>query len=234
MYQKTLKQVVRKQVWAVKRKTVIQVLTPRCRRDGEPEYGRFTSQDIERIIQQATINLAGLQPFFKDLPNLGNYTMAYSAMIDLAYYRALNAETVDPGYTIRLIGDINWQYVISTSGYYRLKKKLIAARTRDPIERMGLFLRDMLKFPYGEPGYQAELTREGDTFRMNFYTCPLYDYFKQFGEEELTLFRKVFCTYDYAAAERLIEGGRYEREHTLSDGDAVCDMRWFIAEPVSR
>lgn len=149
MLHKIVKQIVRKQVWVIKKKTVVQVLTPRCRRDGEPEYGRFTPKDIERIIRQAESHLAALLPYFKDLPNIGNYTMAYAAMVDLAYYRALRGEKVDPGYATNLIGDINWQFVVNT--------------------------------------------------------------------------------HDYAAAERLVEGGRYQREHTLSDGDGVCDMRWFIA-----
>ena len=230
MSQNLIKQIIRKQVWAIKKKSVMQVLTPRCRRDGEPVYGRFTKKDIERIIHKARSNAGELMPYFTDLPNIGNYMMAYSAVLDLAIYRAMIGEKVDPAYATNLIGDINWQFVLNTSGYYRLKRKLIALKTVEPMERMGKFLSDMLKFPYGEPGYRAELYREGNVYHMNFYTCPVYDFYKQFGEEELTLFRKVFCTYDYAAAERLIEGGRYQREHTLSDGAEVCDMRWFIAD----
>jgi len=233
MSQKLIKQIIRKQVWTIKKKSVVQVLTPRCRRDGEPEYGRFTTKDIERIIQLANSNVVELMPYFKDLPNIGNYVMAYSSMLDLAIYRALLREKVDPCYATNLIGDINWQFVVNTGGYYRLKRKLIALKTKDPMERMGKFMSDMLKFPYGKPGYRAELYKEGNVYHMNFYSCPVYDFYKQFGNEELTLFRKVFCTYDYAAAERLIEGGRYQREHTLSDGDEVCDMRWFIVDTSS-
>ena len=230
MLQKLIKRIIQKQVWTIKKKSVVQVLTPRCRREDEPEYGRFTTTDIERTIQQTDSILLELIPYFKDLPNLGNYMMAYSSMIDLAIYRALLREKVDPGYATKLIGDINWQFVLNTGGYYRLKRELIAVKTKDPMERMGIFLGDMLKFPYGKPGYRAELYKEGNVYHMNFYSCPIYNFYKQFGNEELTLFRKVFCTYDYAAAERLVEGGRYQREHTLSNGDNVCDMRWFIVD----
>ena len=234
MSQKLIKQIIRTQVWRIKKKSLVQVLTPRCRRDGEPEYGRFTDKDIERIIHLTNSKIEELKPYFQDLPNLGNYVMTYAAMLDLAVYRALVSEKVDSGYATNLIGDINWQFVVNTGGYYRLKKKLIALRTRDPQERMGKFLGDMLKFPYGTPGYRGEFYKVGNVYHMNFYSCPLYDFYKQFGIEELTLFRKAFCTYDYAAAERLIEGGRYLREHTLSDGDDVCAQRWFIAEPSSK
>ena len=233
MSQKLIKQIIRMQVWTIKKKTVAQVLTPRCRRDGEPVHGRFTTRDIERIIQHANLNIEELMPYFEDLPNICNYVMAYSSLVDLAIYRALVREKVDPVYTTNLIGDINWQFVVNTGGYYRLKRKLLALKTKDPMERMGMFLSDMLKFPYGKPGYRAELYKEGNVYRMNIYSCPIYNFYKQFGNEELTLFRKVFCTYDYAAAERLIEGGRHQREHTLSDGDEVCDMRWFIVDPSS-
>ena len=58
--------------------------------------------------------------------------------------------------------------------------------------------------------------------------CPVYDFYKQFGQEEMTLFRKTWCTFDYTSAEYAAEGGKYQRKHTLSDGDEVCDMRWFI------
>ncbi len=229
MTQKLIKQIIRMQVWIIKKKTVVQVLTPRCRRDGEPEYGRFTAKDIERIIQHTVSNIDELMPYFTDLTSIGNYMMAYSSLVDLAIYRALLMDQVDPVYATNLIGDINWQFVVNTSGYYRLKRKLIALKTTDPMERMGIFLSDMLKFPYGKPGYRAELYREGNLYHMNIYSCPMYNFYKQFGNDELTLFRKVFCTYDYAAAERLIEGGRHQREHTLSDGDEVCDARWFIS-----
>lgn len=231
MAQKLVGNLLRKQVWATKKKSVIQVLTPRCRRDGEPVHGRFTSKDMERIFQLASANIEDLMPYFKDLPNIGNYMMAYAALVDLAIYRALVSEKVDPEYATTLIGDINFQFVVNTGGYYRLKKKLIGLRTKEPLEMMGKFLGDMLKFPYSAPGYRSELHKEGDVYHMNMYSCPLYDFFKQFGDEEMALFRKVFCTYDYAAAERLIEGGKYWREQTLSEGDPVCAQRWTITNP---
>ena len=119
--EKLIKRIIRKMAWTAKKKTIIQVLTPRCRLDGMPEYGRFISRDIEQIILQAHSNIKELTPHFSD-------------------------------------------------------------------------------------------------------------FYKQFGKEEMTLFRKTWCTYDYAAAEHLVEGGKYQRKHTLSDADELCDMRWSIIE----
>ena len=48
MLKTLVKQIIRKIVWTAKKKTIIQILTSRCRRDGMPEYGRFTSREIEK------------------------------------------------------------------------------------------------------------------------------------------------------------------------------------------
>jgi len=48
-----IKQIIRKTAWAAKKKTIIQILAPRCRQEGMPEYGRFTLKEIKQIIFQA-------------------------------------------------------------------------------------------------------------------------------------------------------------------------------------
>ena len=48
MLKKLIKRIIRKMARTAKKKTMMQVLTPRCRRDGMPEYGRFISRDIEK------------------------------------------------------------------------------------------------------------------------------------------------------------------------------------------
>ncbi len=64
------------------------------------------------------------------------------------------------------------------------------------------------------------------TFVTNWYRCPIYDYFKAQGEEEI--FRKTWCFQDFSAAEAMADGGKYERPHLLSAGDEVCDMKWTV------
>lgn len=122
-------------------------MTPRCRENGIPEHGRFIPMEIERIILQTETNIVELLPYFKDHESIGNYLNTYGGFVDLAIYRALVKEMVEPSYAMDL---------------------------------------------------------------------------------EMTLFRRTWCTFDYSVAELLVEGGKYQREHTLSDGDEVCDMRWFI------
>ncbi len=64
------------------------------------------------------------------------------------------------------------------------------------------------------------------TFALDFYRCPVNYYFQALGKEELEFFRNSWCTMDWPFAEAMVKGGKYERRHTLSAGDNVCDMRW--------
>lgn len=226
------KQIARDLVWAAKKKTIVQILQSRCRRDGIPEYGRFTAREIKRIIQQADSNIKALMPYFIDIDNFGNYLNVYAGLIDLAIYRALVAEKIEPDYAVNLVGDMMWQARLNAKGhtpiYDPLRIKLARLTTKDPLEFLEKRLKDGMKYPYSKPGYSIKLYKDGNVHCMDIYTCPVYDFYKQFGQEEMALFRRTWCTYDYSAAELLVEGGQYLREHTLSDGDEVCDMRWFI------
>jgi hypothetical protein len=152
----------------------------------------------------------------------------------LAIYKALVKERIDPDYAMDLIGDMIWQARVNAKGLIPiidpLRLKLAKIMSKDPMAFLEKRLKDGMKFPYSEPGYKVELYKDKNVYCMDFYSCPVFDFYKQFGKEEMTLFRKTWCTYDYAAAEHLVEGGKYQRKHTLSDGDELCDMRWSIIE----
>lgn len=197
-----------------------------------PECGRFTAREIGRIIQDAGANIVELMPYLKHFDNLGNYTLVYSGLLNLAIYRALIKAGIDSNYATSLIGDINWQFRLSSgaSKFYQLRKKLIKLRAKDQKAFLSEYLQGALRFPYSEPGYRGKFYQDGNVYCMDLYSCAVYDFFKQFGPEEITLFRKAQCTYDYAVAELIAEGVIYQREHTLADGDEVCDQRWFFVE----
>lgn len=197
-----------------------------------PEYGRFTPKEIMHIIRQTDLNIAELTPYLIDFDNAGNYQNEYVGLIDLAIHRALIKNKIEPDYAASLVADMQWQAVVNAKGLIPvidpLRKKLQKLTTKDPMDYLEKRLKAMMKYPYGKPGYKIKFYREKDMFCMDIYSCPVYDFYKQFGQEEIAFFRKTWCTFDYTAAEHVIEGGRYQREHTLSDGDEVCDMRWFI------
>jgi len=218
--------------WAAKKKTIEQVLASRCRRDGMPQYGRFTPKEIRQIIFQANSNIRELMPYLNNLDNVGNYQNEYVGLIDLAIYKALLKAKTDPNYAVNLVGDMQWQGVVNSKGLIPiidpLRKKLHKLTTKDSMAYLEKRLKAMMKYPYSEPGYKIEFYKDKKVYCMDIYSCPVFDFYKQFGEEEVTLFRKTWCTFDYTSAEHLVEGGKYQRKHTLSDGDEVCDMRWSI------
>lgn len=229
---KFIKNIIRKVVWGAKKKTIIQILASRCRRDGMPEYGRFTPREIGRIIFQANANIKELLPYFNDLDSIGNYQNEYAGLIDLAIYRALIKHKIDRHHAANLVGDMMWQAVVNAKGLIPiidpLRKKWWRITTKDSMAHLGKRIKAAMKYPYSEPGYKIELYMDKDAYSMDIYSCPVFDFYKQFGEEEMALFRKTWCTFDYSAAEYSVEGGKYKRKHTLSDGDEVCDMRWFV------
>jgi len=232
MFKKLIKQIVRKIAWTAKKKTISQILASRCRRDGMPEYGRFTPREIEQIILQANLNIKELMPYFNDLDNVGNYQNEYVGLLDLAIYRALLKENIASDYAVNLVGDMMWQAVVNAKGLIPiidpLRKKFSKLTTKDPMAYLEKRLKAMMKYPYSKPGYKIEFYKDKNVYCMDIYSCPVFDFYKQFGQEEMTLFRRTWCTFDFTAAENVVEGGKYQRKHTLSDDDEVCDMRWFI------
>ena len=232
MFKRIFKQIIQKIAWKAKKSTIIQILPSRCRRDGMPENGRFTPKEIKRIIQQTEQNIKELMLYFKDLDSIGNFQNEYVGLLDLAIYRALKKENIDSIYAMKLVGDMMWQAVINSKGLIpiidSIRKKLLKLTAKNPMTILEKRLKEMIKYPYGEPGYKIKFYKDNEVFCMDIYTCPVYDFYKQFGYEEMKLFSETWCTFDYIAAEHVVEGGKYEREYTLSDGDNVCDMRWFI------
>jgi hypothetical protein len=234
MDNKLVKSLMRKLAWQAKKKTMYQILSSRCRRDGLPEYGRFTRAEIKRIIYNANLNTRGLMGSFQDVNTLGSYQSTYLALLDLAIYRALLKENVERNYAVNLIGDMMWQAALNNQGIVPvidpLRKMLRKFTTKNPLVILEKRLRDMMQYPYTEAVYKMKFHQEKGVMNMDIYACPVYDYYKQIGEEEINLCRKTWCTFDFSAAGYIVEGGQYTREHCLSDGDEMCDMRWFIKQ----
>jgi hypothetical protein len=227
------KNLIRRVIWTAKKKTIPQILASRCRRENQPEFGRFNKLEIKRIAAQVEPNIASLMPFFQDLENVGNYLTTYGGLIDLAIYRALVDHGIDKEYAVNLVGDMQWQSIVNAKGTIPIIDPLLSwfwSRTiKDPLEILGKRLQLAMKFPYGEPGYKMKVSWVKNVYHMDIFACPVYDFFKQFGPEEIRLFRRTHCTFDFAIANFRFERGRYQRAHTLSDGDEVCDMRWSVA-----
>ena len=220
----------RKSAWKLKREVLFQLLRTRCRREHLPEHGYFQPRHIEQILLQAEANMKQLMPFFIDIDHLGNYRNEYLGLIDLAIYRALITEHVEKDYAISLVADSLWLAALhlQSSPLLAMGNILMRLSSKTPTDHLGKILNWVMKTRVGPPGYRVNVHRENDVFHLDYSSCLVHDFYKQFGKEELQFFRRTWCTSDFATAEMLVDGGRCERAHTLSDGDGVCDMRWFV------
>lgn len=182
------------------KKALMQILPSRCKMDGMAEHGRFTPKEIQRITSQAQLNIEQLIPCFKDLENIGNYQTAYFGLLSLATYRALIKEIIESNYATKIVGDMQWQAYINNQGIIPIidpiRNKWLTLSKIDPLAIIEKRLKQMMKYPYGKPGYQSELYKENQAICWDFYSCPILDFYKQFGGEEMTLFRRTMCTFD--------------------------------------
>lgn len=205
-------------IWAGKR-----VLAGRYIDRRKPIKGRFTATDLDRILDNT------LQDFEELMSNadvrrfetLGSRMNVMLGVASLAMYKALQKEGIERDYAIELFTDIAWKVYRKFVILPRLYARLV---TRDPQKRMNIILRAFLKFPFNRPGYQWEVKSQDEGFQVDFHRCPVRDYFHEMGEEDF-LFNS-WCMLDFALAQVMVQGGRYERPHTLSAGDPLCDMTW--------
>lgn len=111
---------------------------------------------------------------------------------------------------------------------------------------MNLILRLFMVFPFstpGRPAYECKAWAERDRFCTYWTYCPSFAFVKRLVEHggdhgKLDAFRRSWYTYDWTLAYAIVDGGYgrrggYERPHTLSAGDEVCDMRWSVQPQTS-
>jgi hypothetical protein len=188
------------------------------------DQGRFTRQDADRVMQQTWRNFDALISEAPRQKTPGGRRNVRMGVFTLAHYKALRSVVQDKQYAIVLATDFCWRGYEQSIGVSRLVARLV---TRDPQKQMNLMMRMGLRYPFSRPDYDWKVHPDPDAFAVDFYRCPVFDYFKTQGEEALEFFRNSWCTLDFPLAEVMVRGGRYERPHTLSAGDEVCDMRWI-------
>lgn len=223
------------------RRAARQILQGRWLEPGRPEKGRWLRRDVDRFLagtwRQVDVLLpdAGLER----LPNLGNRHNVFLAVVTTAAYRALLEEGVERDYAMELFGDVGWKIYAWMLTAASLPFRL-ASRSR--ARRMEATLRALMRFPFhapGPPGYAVETRFESDRVHTHWTHCPPLAFVRRVvaahGDRgELEAFSRSWCLYDWAGADLLVNDGthgHYRRPHTMSRGDAVCDMCWY-ARPV--
>ena len=191
----------------------------------DPHQGRFTEFDVSRILDRTWHTYDELAPAagVEELKTLGNRQNVLLGVATYALYQALLAEGIQKEYCTELLTDVVWKGYETWIFLPRAMARLLA---REPQKQMEMMLRMFLRYPFSRPGYDWKFQPESDRVTLDFYRCPVHDYFKARGEEEV--FRNSWCTLDFALAQVMTKDGRYERPHTLSAGDDRCDMKWYV------
>jgi len=183
--------------------------------------------DVGRILDRAQSNIDDLQSSTVAQDSWANFRMVFLGLTHLAIYRALLNEGTKKDYATDLIGDIAWK-TVTESRRTKIGKSIIRLITGDPHKQLGMQLRFLGRFATSPPGYESELSSDADAHYWDFYRCPPLEFYRTQGEEALEMFRNTWCKIDFATAEWMAKGAKYERPHTLSEGDDVCDMRWYV------
>ena len=205
------------------RRAAKQALLGRYLDRDQPAKGRFTRQQVDRVLARTWETFDRLAPgaHVERLETHGARQNALLAVFALAVYRELQAEGVNAKYATELVTDLAW----TVYQKWVIVPRLIArVASDDPQQQMNLMLRMFLRFPFNRPGYDWKAWTDESAYAIDFYRCPMRDYLRSQGEEEFML--NSLCTLDFALAQVMAKGGRYERSHTLSAGDTVCNMKW--------
>jgi hypothetical protein len=207
------------------RRALHRVVIGRPRRRGAPEAGRFLKSEVRRVFQRA------IQLFDEGRrttvlpPGRGARRNVTAGIWSLALFRAFKEELGDGDYAAELVTDYLWLAYERSAAVFRIVSRVLV---RNPRRRLHLFVRLGLIYPFGRPGYEWTARTVGPALETDFRRCPVWDYFRTQDEEAREFFRRSWCTLDFPLAEALVDGGRYERAHSLSRGDDVCDMRWVV------
>ena len=192
----------------------------------QPEQGRLSQSEVDRIFILTWRNLDKLLPFahLEKLKTRGNRMNVFLAVASLAAYRAFRSLGFNKEYATELISDLGWKLYINM---LKLPRFLAHLLYQDPQKQMNLMLKLWMRFPFSTPGYKRKSWEEENRFCIDWHRCPPFESIKNIGtDEEAEFFYNTWCTYDYAIAKEMVNGGHFERTKCLSKGDELCDMKW--------
>ena len=228
------------------KRAAYQALEGRLIERGRPERGRLLRHDVNQVLDRAGKELNQLlsEANLDRLPTRGNRHNTLLALFTVAAYHAVIKRGIDRTYAAELVADVGWKLYAKMIAVPKLVARLVH---RDPQKQINLVLRMLMIYPFsspGRPGYEVKTWSEADRYCTFWTHCPPHqavrDYVERHGDcGELEAFRMSWCSYDWALTYALLDGGfqekgHYERPHTLSAGDDVCDMCWYARPPADK
>jgi hypothetical protein len=219
------------------RRAARQALQGRLLDPRDPRRGRWLRPDVQACLAGTWRRVDGLLPAarLEELPTWGNRLNVFLAVVTTAAYQEILEWGASREYAATLVADLGWKIYA-----WMLAASATPARilTRSPRRRLEWTLKLLMRFPFGapgKPGYEVRAWSEGERFFTHWTHCPPQAFVRalvEAGEDrgELEAFYRSWCLYDWSGADLLAgdgERGHYRRPHTMSRGDAVCDMCWW-------
>jgi len=198
-----------------------------------PDRDRLTKVDVRTLVAEMRVAARELiaAADLTRLKSRGNRFNATLGLYHVALYRGLLKQGLANDYAIQVSRDIGWSFYAGATLYlYWLVRPFVWNKQK----QLNTILRLLMIFPFNQDkhGYQVKAWKEGGHFRTDWTQCVVLEAIKRAGDEaDLNFFRNSWCQYDFKFPGLISKDGYYEREHTLSSGDKVCDMKWYARRP---
>ena len=204
---------------------VFQALVGKNRATNEPEKGRLTRAEVNRLIDQSWRDFDELVPDVSHEPTFGSRMNVRLAALSLAMLRSLTSAGIERQYAIELIGDACWKIYQYWGRVGRFIGRTLSRRDsiKDQASRVTKDGSWPMSFPFNPPGYRALYVPTKGGLGFNVIRCPVAEYFHARGASDLAV--NTWCMLDYPLAEMV--GLKLVRTQTLAAGDQQCNFRWF-------
>ncbi|MCF3595033.1 hypothetical protein LZG00_13625 [Rhodobacteraceae bacterium LMO-12] len=223
-------------LWKGVRRTCHRHLANRTLRLTSGDALRWLPDDTDRFLDTLERESAEMRAIadLPQLPNAGSRLMVELAIHTVAADAALRSHGVETASAHSVVADVGWDLYRRMLGLSSLPSRIVS---RNPGRRLRWTIQELLIFPFrpvGAPGYETRVFRDGEDLHTHFTHCPPQTFARAVAErredpEMLEAFRQSWCLYDWPGADLIAADGRrghYQRPHTLSAGDPVCDMCW--------
>ncbi|MFI5303112.1 MAG: L-2-amino-thiazoline-4-carboxylic acid hydrolase [Polyangiales bacterium] len=186
-----------------------------------PERGRFTREDVARVLDGAWRRYDEAVGRLPTQPTRGSAMNVRLACFTVSVLDELLATGAERDYTIELVADATWRVyriwarLASVTGS---KSNALAFAAKKASDREGAV---SLRFPFNAPGYVIEeVVTEGGT-GFDVVHCPVASYFRERGAVDLCT--ASWCNLDFALSEMTHQ--KLVRTKTLVRGADRCDFR---------
>jgi hypothetical protein len=207
----------------VARRAARRVVVGRLRQRGAPTKGRFTREDVDRILDSAWDRYDERVGKVAPQPTVGSRMNVRLACFTLAFLDELVSAGVERSYGIEIVADAAWSIYSGWAALANLVGR-IPGRKRPTLAWVKAGAGSAppsLSFPFNAPGYVIEPVRSKRGTAFDVVRCPVAEYFRQQGATDLCV--AAWCNLDFALGE--VTHNTLTRTKTLVEGADRCDFR---------